>query len=494
MAHMIIIGSGVAGLAAACRLRTHGFDVTVLEANAYPGGKLTEFSQAGFRFDAGPSLFTMPHLLDEVFIQAGRNPRDYYTYRKLDTTCHYFYEDGTRLHAYADHERLAKELEDQLGVNRETVIQYLKQARHVYETAGSIFLENSLHRANTWFNKKVARALFQINRLGIHETLHQRNRRLLAEPRAVQLFDRFATYNGSDPYRAPGILSAIPHLEFNLGVFIPTTGMHDITQGLFRLATELGVQFKFKTLAEEIKVEGQVATGVRTHDDMIPADGVISNQDVYKTYHRLLPNQPKPVRYLNQERSSSALIFYWGINRPFPELHLHNILFSNDYQHEFSTLFKTKSISNDPTIYINITSKYCPDDAPVGCENWFVMVNVPANQQQDWSELIKTTREHIIAKINRNLNINLEEHLVSESILDPILIEQRTSSYQGSLYGTSSNSKLAAFLRHPNFSNAVKNLFFCGGSVHPGGGIPLCLQSARITSELVVKQFQRSRV
>jgi phytoene desaturase len=324
--------------------------------------------------------------------------------------------------------------------------------------------------------------------------MHQRNARLLNDPRLIQLFDRYATYNGSDPYQAPGILTSIPHLEFNVGTFFPQGGMHSITEALYKLALDSGVEFRFNTRVLEIVTEGNQAKGVKTENELVKADVVVSNMDVYPTYQRLLPKAKAPKKILPQERSSSALIFYWGIKKEFPELDLHNILFAKDYEQEFTTLFKTQTVHNDPTVYINITSKYCPADAPTGCENWFVMINVPANIGQDWDALISEARTNIIKKLNHLLNADIELLIETEDILDPRGIEMRTSSYQGSLYGTSSNNKFAAFLRHPNFSHEFQNLFFCGGSAHPGGGIPLCLQSGRITSNLISKQFAQKSV
>lgn len=489
MKDIVIIGSGVAGLATACRLQSSGFKVTVLESNTYPGGKLTEFSRNGYRFDAGPSLFTMPHFLDDVFTHAGKNPRDFYDYQKLDISCQYFFDDKTRLTAYADKEQFAKEVENKFKVSGESVIGYLRKSEHIYTTAAHIFLENSLHKSKTWLTRSVAKAIPKIPRLGLFETMHQRNARFLHDPRLIQLFDRYATYNGSDPYQAPGILTSIPHLEFNVGTFFPQGGMHSITQALYKLALDAGVEFRFSTRALEIITDGKQATGVKTEHEVVKVDVVVSNMDVYPAYQRLLPKAKAPKKILLQERSSSALIFYWGIKKVFPELDLHNIFFAKDYQQEFTALFKTKTLHNDPTVYINITSKYCPTDAPTGCENWFVMINVPANVGQDWNSIISEARTKIIKKINRHLNTTIESLIETEDILDPRAIESRTSSFQGSLYGTSSNNKFAAFLRHPNFSSEFQNLFFCGGSAHPGGGIPLCLQSGRITSKLISEQF-----
>jgi phytoene dehydrogenase-like protein len=207
--------------------------------------------------------------------------------------------------------------------------------------------------------------------------------------------------------------------------------------------------------------------------------------DVWYTYKTLLKDYQIPNRIQNQERSSSALIFYWGINKSFAELGLHNIFFSEDYREEFRKIWDEKSVSNDPTIYINITSKCKPDDAPEGAENWFTMINVPANTGQDWDRLIKETRQNIIDKLSRNLGVDIEPLIVCESVLDPRTIDSGTYSYQGSLYGSSSNSQFSAFLRHANFSSRIEGLYFAGGSVHPGGGIPLALLSAKIVSDLI---------
>jgi len=216
--------------------------------------------------------------------------------------------------------------------------------------------------------------------------------------------------------------------------------------------------------------------------------------DVVPTYRRLLPDQPAPEQTLQQPRSSSALIYYWGIAREFPELHLHNIFFSADYKKEFEHIFQHKSISSDPTVYVNITSKLEEEDAPAGSENWFVMVNVPHHQGQDWEQLIHSTREAVIGKLSRMLHADLKNVIACEQVLDPLLIEQQTSSYAGALYGSSSNNRMAAFLRHPNFSSRIKGLYFCGGSVHPGGGIPLCLLSARIVGELAPRVIPANKL
>ena len=333
----------------------------------------------------------------------------------------------------------------------------------------------------------MVKALLSIPYLNINSSLSEHNESVFKDPKLVQFYNRFATYNGSSPYQTPGIMSMIPHLEQSLGTYFPIGGMHQITESLFQLAKDLGVSFVFDTKVEEIETEGDRVLGIKTPEASISADLVISNADVVPSYRKLLKKHKAPEKVLKQERSSSALIFYWGIKKQFPQLDLHNIFFSSDYKREFDCIFEHKSISDDPTVYVNISSKEEANDAPEGCENWFTMINVPGNTGQNWDELIDRTRENVVRKLSKILGEDISKLITYESILDPRRIERKTQSHQGSLYGAASNSKFAAFLRHPNFSSSIENLYFCGGSVHPGGGIPLCLLSGKIVAEMISK-------
>ncbi len=489
-----VIGAGIAGIAAAIRLAVKGFQVTVFEANGWPGGKMTEFEVDGYRFDAGPSLFTMPELVEELFLIAGKNPANYLVYGKLPVVCEYFYEDGTHICAYADPEVFAQEIEKKTGEPKEQVLAYLQRSAFKYDVVAKLFLERSLHSVSTWFNADAFHGYMNLSRLDVFKTLNQVNEKWFQDPRIVQLFNRYATYNGSNPYQTPGIMHIIPHLEYNLGAYFPARGIYDIVQSLVRLATDLGVQFVYNQRVNQIVVLNNHVAGVRldkgrsqTEASYHSFDVVVSNMDIVHTYRKLLPGTSAPERVLNQPKSTSALIFYWGMKRIFMELDLHNIFFSQDYRHEFDCLFHHQTISTDPTVYVNITSKYKPDDAPSRCENWFVMINVPNNSGQDWDGLIAEARRNILTKLSRMLKTDISKQIVCERILDPRSIESRTSSSQGALYGTSSNSRYAAFLRHANQSSRIQNLYFVGGSVHPGGGIPLCLLSAKIAIEQMSK-------
>ncbi len=482
----LIIGAGIAGIATAIRLAVKGHEVEVFEANNYPGGKIAEFKQDGFRFDAGPSLFTMPQYVDDLFRLAGKDPRQFFQYRELNTLCKYFYEDGTRFIAYADEQKFVNEA-SKLTNEASALKKYFKNSSKIYEITNHVFLEQSLHRLKTYFSWNTIKSVLRLPQIDALRTMHKANNEFFKDKNLVQYADRYATYNGSNPYQAPATLNVIPHIEQHFGAYFPDKGMYSIVQNLVELAESIGVKFRYNSPVEEIILKDKKAVGMKINSELINADTVVSNMDVWFTYHKLLKGNPQlhPKKILSQERSSSALIFYWGIKKQFPGLDLHNIFFSADYEAEFKHIWQHQDISDDPTVYLNISSKLKPDDAPAGCENWFVMINVPANKGQDWDSLIKTAKENIIKKLSRILKTDIKELIVNESILDPRSIESRTSSYQGSIYGTSSNNRFAAFLRHANRSSKIKNLYFCGGSVHPGGGIPLCLLSAKILSDWV---------
>ncbi len=280
-----VIGAGIAGIASAIRLAVKGYAVDVFEANAYPGGKLSTFDleapdgRGVYRFDAGPSLFTMPHLVDELFQLAGKNPADYFQYVTLAETCRYFWDDGTRLTAWADQDRFGREVEQVLDEPAEHLHAHLRDSARKYDVTEKLFLHRSLHRASTWLNRDALRGYVNLPRLGVFGTMNAANERRFRHPKLVQLFNRYATYNGSDPYQTPATLNIIPHLEYNIGAFFPKDGMIGITNSLVRLAEGLGVRFHYKTRVTEIVTEGKRVAGVRVcsggaqHPPSSPAGG-----------------------------------------------------------------------------------------------------------------------------------------------------------------------------------------------------------------------------
>ncbi len=484
-----IIGGGIGGIATSIRLASAGFNVRLFEAGEKLGGKLNELKIDGFRFDTGPSLFTLPSLVEELYELAGIRNENFFQYKKLDIICKYFFEHGTVINAWQDPIRFASEIESFTSDSSQSVLEFLTRSRMLYDLTANVFIHKSFHDISTFFTRDFARAATNFYKLGAFSTMHELISKNFIDRGTIQLFDRYATYNGSNPYKAPGTLNVIPHLEHNIGAFFPENGMYSIIKSLLDLALKKGVEIHLNSKVVKILTErGRVKEIKLGNGQRIESEIIVSDIDIVYLY-QLLDNYNIARRFLQQERSTSALIFYWPVNKSFPELELHNILFSNNYQEEFNYLFNKKEVFVDPTVYIFISSKKVKEDAPEGCENWFVMINVPENIGQDWGKMRSEVRKRIQEKINRALGIRIQEYISGEYCWDPPGIEEKTSSFHGSLYGTSSNSVFSAFRRHSNFSNRVKGLYFSGGSVHPGGGIPLCLSSAKIVAERIVRKY-----
>ena len=388
-----IIGSGVSGLSASIRLSNMGYEVHVFEANDYPGGKLTSFKLGNYRFDAGPPLFTMPEYVDELFHLFSEDPRDFFNYEKKEIICKYFWQDGKKLTAYADKDKFFSEVHSEFGVDSKILKTYLNKAKEKYDLTSDLFLKKSLHKLDTFLSVKTIKALSKLSIFEIGKTLSEVNEKILKEPHLVQFYNRYATYNGSSPYSTPGIMTVIQHLESHYGTYIPKGGMHSITKSLYGLARRQGVIFNFNKFVSEIILKGSSAIGLIVDGKSLFFDTVISNMDIYPTYEKLLPKIKLPTKIKSQERSSSAVIFYWGISKRFQNLDLHNVFFSKDYRKEFDSIFNQKTIYDDPTIYVNITSKDIPSDSPENCENWFVMVNTCGDSGQNWNLEVKRLKK-----------------------------------------------------------------------------------------------------
>ena len=427
----------------------------------------------------------MPHLIDELFIMHGEDPRNYFNYKKKNIHCEYFWDDGKTFSAYSDKNKYIEEANSKLKVEKKLLNKYFLKSKKKYDLINKLFLYKPINKLSTFFNIDSFKAIFNIRLFQLFSSLNTVNKKATSNNYMTQVLNRYATYNGSSPYLTSGIMSIIQHLENHYGTFICNKGMRQIPKSLYNLCQKIGVKFYFNKSVEEIYVKNKIAKGVIINDKLIEFDNIISNVDINLTHKKLLNNSKYSSNKENM--SSSAIIFFWGINREFKDLDLHNILFSNNYKEEFKNIFEKNDIYYDPTIYINITSKDIKGVSPKGSENWFVMINSPKDTGQDWDKMKKKLRKNIIKKFIKSLKTNIESHIVEEKVFTPMDISVNTNSYLGSLYGESSNTILSPIKRHQNYSKKIGNLYFCGGTVHPGGGIPLCIMSSKIVTDLIEK-------
>jgi len=474
-----VIGAGIGGLSAAIRLAHKGISVTVFEKNNSPGGKANSIEFEGFRFDTGPSLVTMLDVIKELFDSVNENMDEFLSVKKLDNLCRYFFPDCSIINAYSDYQKFGSEIRTKTSENIDSLEKYFKYSETIYNLTKDIFLFNTNNNFKKFLNIKSLKALLLIHKIDTTRTMHNANESFFNDKRLIQIFDRYATYNGSNPFCAPATLNLISHVENSLGGFYFENGMITLTNALYKLALKKGVKFHFNSEIKKIITKDKKITSVETVDGIHSFDYYISNIDSLTTNKKFLNAQK-----LNENNlSTSAFVFYWGIKGQHKEFDIHNILFASDYKKEFRELFELKMIPSDPTIYIYISSKFNKKDAPENHENWFVMINTPANYGQNWETEKTNIRKSIINKIENTVGYNISDKIISEKVLNPEILETQTGSYRGSIYGYSSNTKFSAFLRQKNKSSKYSNLYYCGGSAHPGGGLPLVILSGKNVAE-----------
>ncbi|MEX2602478.1 MAG: phytoene desaturase family protein [Balneolaceae bacterium] len=487
-----IIGCGLGGLATACRLAFLGHPVTLFEKNDGPGGKMQEIRKDGYRFDTGPSLLTMADVLNELFESCGEKPGDYLTLLEPEPLCRYLYPDGTRFDNFRNPGLSVAEIQRFAPEDADAYRQFLEYCQRLYIRTSGAFLFNPLYQLRDLADLR----LTDMCRIDAFRTVSSRIDREFHSPYLRQFFKRFTTYNGSSPFQAPATLNVIPHVELNQGGFYVKGGLFRIAESLYRLAGKLGVKFRFQTGVQKIRTSGNRVTGLllengTTFDSKL----VISNSDATETLTSLLGTPAvstgKIQRLKRAEPSSSGFVLLLGTDRNWDLLRHHTIFFSTDYRREFADIFQRGILPHDPTIYIANTSHTDPSDAPEGGSNLFILVNAPwVREGQDWNEIRESYTDKILNMLDLKGLSGIRESIRFRQVITPVDFRRRFLSHRGSIYGRSSNSRLAAFLRPRNKVAEINGLYLTGGGSHPGGGIPLVLLSARHAVELIRRHEQ----
>jgi phytoene desaturase len=485
-----IVGSGLGGMSTAIRLAKKGYDVTVYEQNGSFGGKVGELIintlEGPFRFDTGPSLLTLSGVFEDLFGLFELNFQQLCPLNKLESSCKYFWSDGLVFNSYKNLEKLQFEIE-RLGIsNRKELEEYKQITLLIWEKSKDFFVYNDLN-VFSFFDINFLLALPYFWKINFWRTMHDFHRKIFRNPKMVQVFDRYATFNGSNPYLTPATFSVISQVDLFQDTYLPENGVRDIVLQIYNLALMAGVNFRFNCHVDKVnkvEIQGKNQFEIVWHEESKVYDSVVFNVDPLTVQKKKIVPFYKEINLNTKELSSSAIVFYWAINAEFPELDLHNILFTDDYFEEFNAIFENCVTYTDPTIYINITKKKIITDAPKGCENWFVMINTPPGSDITTNQIEKL-RRLIITKIENFFRFaNLDNLIIGERVLTRKDLELKTGSYMGSLYGKNSNKLSSAFMRNLGYK-VDEGIFFVGGSVHPGGGMPLAVLSGKFVAEKV---------
>jgi phytoene desaturase len=478
----VVIGAGLGGLATATLLAKHGHDVTILERSTAPGGKMGRTTIDGCTFDTGPSLITMPFVLDAFFRHTGTSLHEQLDLIRVDPACHYRWTDGSRLDVPFDHDAVADAVAHLSPDDVEPMRRYLEHARRVYEATKDVFIFSTFDGFLEFLKPRNLPLLPALPSLRFTRSMHAMHARMFTDPRIVQLMDRFATYNGSSPFAAPATLAVIPHVEFHYGAWYPRGGVHAVALAMAGAAERNGVRIRYATDARRIVHDGRRVRGVETADgDLLEADHVVSNIDVHVTRTILLGESLRPPR----DPSTSGFILLLSVDRAERGLRHHNVLFSDDYAREFADIVERRVPADDMTVYISRSSHSDPTQAPLDRENWFVLVNAPAtgSKERAWDAERERYAERILQRMRRH---GVEPSIRAMEIRTPDDMVQMWSADRGSLYGASSNSMFSAFLRPRQRSKRFPNLWYVGGSAHPGGGVPLVTVSGMLAAGTIL--------
>jgi phytoene desaturase len=504
MAAVVVVGAGLGGLAAAARLAALGHDVTVCEQAPVVGGKLGVLARDGFVFDTGPSLLTLPAVYRDLFLATGGPLEAEVPLVPVDPVCHYRFADGTGLDMpNGPRSRIVRAWDEALGTGAGADWKaFSLRAGAIWDATRETFLESPLDGPRTLARQ--ATRLHDLRTVAPWRSLRGLGRQYLRHPHQRVWLDRYATYTGSDPRRAPAALATVPYVEQTFGAWYVEGGLRRLGDAVHARAVDRGAKIRTGEAVAEILLDGggRRVGGVRlAGGERLAADVVVANADAAHVYGDLLPPvvAARPLAALRRaEPSLAGFVLLLALRGRTPGLAHHTVLFPEDYDDEFDSVFGTGPHRRsgprpvpDPTVYVS-----APDDPALrpddDSEAWFVLVNAPrhspghpSGKGVDWDAPgLRETYADRVLEVMAGRGLDVRDRVLWREVRTPADLERATGSVGGSIYGTSSNGARAAFLRPANRS-PVPGLFLVGGSSHPGGGIPLVGLSAAIVAELV---------
>jgi len=491
--HIVIIGGGLGGLSAAISLASEGFTVELIEKNDKVGGKLNILHKDGFAFDLGPSILTMPHIFDALFTRAGKNRADYVAFQSVEPHWRNFFEDGTTIDLTPDAETQAQEFA-KLGPN--TAVEFARFMAYSQKLSSATeagYFAKGLD--SFWDLLKFYGPLQSLTSFDVFRSMDQGVRRFISDPKLVEILNYFIKYVGSSPYNAPALMNLLPHIQYDYGLWYVNGGMYGLAQALERLAVELGVTIRLNTEVVEIQHNQGRATAVRLNSgEVLAADILVSNMEVIPAMQKLLGNSAADLKKMQHfEPSCSGLVLHLGVNRIYPQLAHHNFFYSDQPRAHFEAIFKSGRLSDDPTIYLVAPCKTDSAQAPAGCEIIKILPHIPhLNPDKPLSpDDYWVFRERVLIKLERMGLTDLRQHIVCEEYWTPHDIEARYYSNQGSIYGVVADRFKNLGFKAPQRSGQLENLYFVGGSVNPGGGMPMVTLSGQLVRDKILADLQK---
>jgi phytoene desaturase len=491
-----VIGGGLGGLAAACVLAARGYRVVLFEKSPWLGGKAAVLSAAGFRFDMGPTILTMPSVLRRVFADAGRRLDDELDLVKLDPQWRCFFADGSVLDLVENAEAMAQSLDARAPgtASADGYRRFLALSERLHRVSDRYYFWKSIGGIRDMIDLRAGFSpsiLRDVLAMRMGRSVAGTVREFTPDPRVAQMLDHFTQYVGSSPEGSPAVLCGIAHMQTSEGVWYPRGGTRAIPDALARLAAELGVELRTNTGIRRILTDGGNAVrGVETDSGVVVAlAAVVSNADSVRTHRDLLHEVPRAARRFEKRRryepACSGVVLYLGLRRGYDHLLHHDFVFSRDPHEEFDSIYRKGEPAPDPTCYLAATARTDSRTAPPGGEALYVLVHTPyLRPHHDWARMLPEYRRVILDKLKTTGQMpDIESRIVYESALTPQDIHDRYRVLNGAIYGLASHGKWFGAFKPANRSRDVKGLYLAGGAAHPGPGMPMVLMSGWIAAD-----------
>lgn len=490
MKKVVVIGGGLGGLSSAISLATKGFDVTLLEKNRHLGGKLMKVNLGDAHFDFGPNTITMPDVFREVIRLSGENPDEYLNFIKLNTHTRNVSSDGKVLDFSSNQEKMKDQLSTLDPTGAKNYESFIKEITRLYQLGSSQFFRKSFTSYTDYLSPGLGAAFARVRPL---QSLHHFYRRYFSDPFILQALDRYATYIGSSPYISPATFALIAYLELVEGVYYTRGGNWKIAEAFEKVARISGVTIRTDCQVTSIQVINGKAVAVAVADgESYSCDLVVMNADLLAAYPELVEEKDRPHfsdrKAASFEPSISAFVALASLKTRNKQLLHHTVYFSSDYEREFKELFAEKKYPESPTIYISNSSVTEPEKGPSG-DNLFILANAPAVKKESVRDGFPERYKELIYQSLEKQGVSISGQILEEKLITPEDIQSQFGAYKGALYGVASNRKKDAFFRPRNKAQDIGNLYFVGGSTHPGGGSPMVTLSGMNVADAIVREW-----
>ncbi len=487
----LVIGAGLGGIAVAARLARQGFAVTVLEKNATPGGRCSQLVREGHRFDVGPTLLLMPEVVAETYAALDERMDDHLDLRRIDPTYRIHFDDGTELALTGDLAALQAQVEAIEPGSFDGLLRYLAEGHHHYQHALQHFVGRNFTSLPAYLGpQNLWEVLVHLHAFRRH---YAHMGRYFRHPHLKAAFTFQNMYLGLSPFDAPATYSLLPYTELVDGVWFPMGGIYRLVESLVAIAEAHGVRFRYNAPVTRITVEGNRATGVLLPDgSRLEADVIVANADLPYVYRHLLPDAKAAGRLEHLHYTCSAIMFYWGVDTVYPQLGPHTVFLAGNYRAGFERIFRDHALPVEPSVYVHAPARIDPSAAPPGRDTLLALVPVGHLDDaavQDWDGWQAQARAAVLRHLADVGVADLHEHTTFEITDTPREWRSLYNLAKGAAFSLSHNALQVGYLRPHNRHRRYGNLYFVGGSTHPGSGLPMVLLSARLTAERILKDI-----